>query len=563
MRKIILGILLLALALLPGYAAGETETEGTGLQKDIVILYTCDVHCGIDRNWGYAGLYAVKEYYEKSSYVILADGGDAIQGEPIGTITRGEALIDIMNAVGYDIAIPGNHAFDYGMERFLELTGKAAFPYISCNFTREGETVFSPWKIMEFDGVRIAFIGVTTPTTIRGSKPRYFMNERKEYIYSFLQDETGEAMQQAVQQSVDEVRAAGADYVIVLAHLGNETECIPWRYNDLIENTTGIDVVLDGHSHDFDTVVMANKEGRDVLRIATGTKLEAIGVLTIGKDGGIQPDLLRWNYPADAPEMLGLQNKGADAVREAVGDMNETLDQVIAETTVDLIDRDPAAIDASTGKNVRIIRQTETNLGDMCADAYRAVSGAEIAFVGGGGIRAGFRKGQITVRDILTTHPYGNVLTTIQVSGKQILDALEWSVHELPEEFGGFQQVSGLTFTYDPGVPSPVIMDENRMFKAIDETKERRVKTVLVGGEPLDPERIYTLASHEYLLLDEGDGYTMFSGCTEIPTEETIPDTQVLTLFITEHLGGTVGEEYADPYGQGRIISLQENKEER
>ena len=202
MRKIILGILLLALALLPGYAAGETETEGTGLQKDIVILYTCDVHCGIDRNWGYAGLYAVKEYYEKSSYVILADGGDAIQGEPIGTITRGEALIDIMNAVGYDIAIPGNHAFDYGMERFLELTGKAAFPYISCNFTREGETVFSPWKIMEFDGVRIAFIGVTTPTTIRGSKPRYFMNERKEYIYSFLQDETGEAMQQAVEQIV-------------------------------------------------------------------------------------------------------------------------------------------------------------------------------------------------------------------------------------------------------------------------------------------------------------------------------------------------------------------------
>ena len=221
MRKIL--SLILALSLLLGCAAfGEEAAPKLG--KNLVILFTSDVHCGIDQGWGYAGLYAVKQYLSENNHVLLVDDGDAIQGEPIGTMTTGEGIIDIMNAVGYDIAIPGNHEFDYGMDRFLELTQKANFPYLSCNFNKEGELIFKPYIIKEFDGVKIAFVGVTTPMTLRSSTPRYFMNDQGEFIYGFLQDETGEALYTAVQKSVDDARAEGANYVVVMAHLGNEAE---------------------------------------------------------------------------------------------------------------------------------------------------------------------------------------------------------------------------------------------------------------------------------------------------------------------------------------------------
>ena len=194
--------------LLGGVAMAESTAPA--LEKDLIILFTSDVHCGIDQGWGYGGLYAVKESLAKNNHVILVDDGDSIQGEPIGTMTKGEGIIDIMNAVGYELAIPGNHEFDYGMERFLELTGKANFPYLSCNFNKEGETVFAPYAIKEFDGVKVGFVGVTTPMTLRSSTPKYFMNENNEFIYGFLQDETGEKVYAAVQKAVDDARAEGA-----------------------------------------------------------------------------------------------------------------------------------------------------------------------------------------------------------------------------------------------------------------------------------------------------------------------------------------------------------------
>ena len=287
MKKLLGLILVLALML---SCAAFAQEAAPALQKDLVILFTSDVHCGIDQGWGYAGLYAVKESLSKDNYVLLVDDGDAIQGEPIGTMTKGEAIIDIMNAVGYDIAIPGNHEFDYGMDRFLELTEKANFPYISCNFNKEGELVFAPYVIKEFDGVKIAFVGVTTPMTLRSSTPRYFMNDEGEFIYGFMQDETGEALYAAVQKAVDDARAEGAQYVIVMAHLGNEAECSPWMYSDVIAHTTGIDAWLDGHSHDTEQVVMKNKDGQDVVRSACGTKLAHIGALTITTDGEISSE---------------------------------------------------------------------------------------------------------------------------------------------------------------------------------------------------------------------------------------------------------------------------------
>ena len=550
MKKIL--ALFLALALVLGCAA-FAEEAAPALQKNLVVLFTSDVHCGIDQGWGYAGLTAVKENLSADNHVLLVDDGDAIQGEPIGTMTKGEGIVDIMNAVGYDIAIPGNHEFDYGMDRFLELTQKANYEYISCNFNREGELVFAPYTIREFDGVKIAFVGVTTPMTLRSSTPRYFMNDAGEYIYGFFQDETGELLYTKVQEAVDAARAEGAAYVVVVAHLGNESECSPWMYSDVIAATNGIDAWLDGHSHDTDQVIMKNKDGEDVVRSGCGTKMQNIGALTITTDGKISAELYSWTASVAAPKLLGLKNAGSEAVAAASEVLNAKLQEVVAKTSVNLVINDPTQT-TEDGKPVRIIRSTETNLGDLCADAYLDQAGdADIAFVNGGGIRVSLNAGDLTLNDILRVHPFGNSLTVIEITGQQVLDALEWSVHSLPGEFGGFDHVAGLTYEVDPTIPTPCVQNENKMFDHVDDTMERRIRNVLVGGEPLDPEKLYKVASHDYQLLNNGDGYTMFAGCTVLQ-ESVKLDNQVLIDYITDTLGGEVGEEYDNPFGQGRMV---------
>ncbi|MBO7663570.1 MAG: bifunctional metallophosphatase/5'-nucleotidase [Clostridia bacterium] len=549
MKKIL--CLILSLSLLLGCAAVAEETA-SGLQKDLVILFTSDVHCGVDQGWGYAGLYAMKEGLSRKNHVLLVDDGDALQGEPVGTMTRGESIVNIMNTLRYDVAIPGNHDFDYGMDRFFELTWRANFPYISCNFNRNGELLFRPWLMKEVDGVKIAFVGVTTPMTPRSSTPKYFMNEAGEYIYRFMENEPAEKLYEAIQKSVDEARAEGAAYVILLAHLGNETECIPWTYADVLSHTSGIDAMLDGHSHDTDQVVMKNKDGKDVVRSACGTKLAHIGALTITPSGEISSKLYSWNQDIDATTLLNLQNPAADAVRAETEVLYEKLAEVVATSTVDLVLYDPVE-KTQDGKSVRIIRKKETNLGDFIADAYLDQAGdADIAFINGGGIRAEIGKGDVTLNDILRVHPYGNYLTVIRVTGQQVLDALEWSVHAMPGEFGGFNHVAGLTYEVDYSLPNPCKEDQNAMFDHVDEAMERRIRNVRVQGRPIDPEAFYKLASHDYQLLKNGDGYTMYAG-SEVLQQSVKLDNQLLIDYITGTLNGVVGEGYEDPYGQGRF----------
>ena len=536
--------LLLAATMLLGCVAFAEEAV-PALTKDVVVLFTSDVHCGIDQGWGYAGLAELRDaMIAQGNHVLLVDNGDAIQGEPVGTMTKGEALIDLMNAVGYDIAIPGNHEFDYGMARFLELTEKANFPYISATFNKEGQTVFAPYVIKEFDGVKIAFVGITTPKTLTSSTPAYFMDDAGNFVYGFFQDETGEMLYAAVQSAVDAAIAEGATYVVAMAHTGNEAECEPWTYADIISNTVGIDAYLDGHSHDKDQVKMLNKAGEDVLRAACGTKLEGIGYLRIAKDGTMKSGVYEWTYDFKASELI--KNDITVAVENATAALNEKLSEVVAFTQVDLVIKDPV-----TG--VRIVRNSETNLGDLCADAYRDQSGADIAIVNGGGVRDIIKAGDITLNDILKVHPFGNAMCVIEITGQKVLEALEYACKDVPSEFGGFLQVSGLTFEIHTYIPSSVKMDENKMYAGVE--GEYRVKNVMVGGEPLDLEKTYTLASHNYKLKQNGDGNTVFDGCTILQDEVKL-DNQVLIDYITGTLGGVVGEEYADPYGQGRIVAV-------
>ena len=299
---------------------------------------------------------------------------------------------------------------------------------------------------------------------------------------------------------------------------------------------------------------MKNKDGEDVVRSACGTKFAHIGALTITTKGEISSKLYSWNQDIPAPEMLNLQNPAADAVREESEVLSAKLKEVVAASTVDLIINDPVA-KMDDGRAVRIVRNTETNLGDLCADAYLDQSGdADIAFVNGGGIRVAIPKGDITLNDILKVHPFGNSLTVIKVTGQQVLDALEWSVHAMPGEFGGFNHVAGLTYEVDTTIPTPCV-EKDSMFDHIDETMERRIRNVLVAGQPIDPNASYKLASHDYQLLNKGDGYTMYDGC-EVLQESVKLDNQVLIDYITGTLNGVIGEEYENPYGPGRFVTV-------
>ena len=553
MKKMLSLILCLCLAasLLMGLSA-QAGAETPPEERDLIILFTSDVHCAVDQGWGYTGLYAVKEKLSRSENVLLVDCGDAIQGEPIGLLTGGEAIVSIMNVMGYDAAIPGNHEFDYGVEQFLALTEKANYPYLSCNFTKNGEPVLKPWLIKEIGGMKIGFVGVTTPNTIRSSFPRYFQDENGNFIYGFMEDETGEAVYGAVQKAADELRAAGADFVIVLGHLGSESGSSPWMYSDVISHCSGIDAWIDGHSHDSDQVIIKDRDGKDVVRSACGTKLNEIGVLRITREGEISSELFTWASSLPASWLLGLENAASEAVSAETDDLNRLLNDGFAVTDYTLCMNDPETA-GSDGRPVRLIRRTETNLGDLCADAFLDQGGSDIAFVTGGCIRDDIPKGDISYNDILRVSPYGNNLAVIEVTGRQVLDALEWSVHALPGEFGGFSQVAGLQFEVDLSVDSPCVQDEKGFFDRVDGTMPRRVRGVTVGGQPLDPEKTYTLSSYAFTVLDQGDGYTMFDGAKVLQAGEEY-DCQVIFCYLTETLGGRVGAGYENPYGEGRIV---------
>ncbi len=552
--------LFLVLALLVGGVSALAEGAAPALTKDIVVLYTNDVHCGVDQGFGYAGLVYYRDTLLKDNFVTLVDNGDSIQGEPIGTLSTGSYIIDIMNQVGYEVAIPGNHEFDYGMDRFLELTKAAKFPYISANFTdvKAGKPVFDAYKIIEYDGVKVAYVGMVTPKTFTSSTPSYFQDEAGNFIYGFSQGGNGQELYTAVQAAVDAARAEGAAYVVAMAHLGIEAECAPWMSTDVILNTTGIDVVLDGHSHSvLPCEKVKNKEGKEVLLSSTGTKFANIGVLRIAKDGTLTTDLLSWSGPAAefisgalASGNLAWTGETADFIKGIQSQFADTLAKVVAKSEVDL-----TIVEPGTDPAVRIIRMAETNLGDLCADAYKAMSGADVAVVNGGGIRVNMKAGDLTYNDILKVHPFGNELCMVEVTGQEILDALEMGARVVPEENGGFLQVAGLTYEIHTYVPNSVKLTDEGLFVSVD--GEYRVKNVMVGDAPLDLAKTYTLASHNYMIKSAGDGFTMFQD-NKLLLEDAMLDNQVLINYITQVLGGTVGEGYTDPHGQGRIVAVPE-----
>ena len=540
MKTRILSVLLCVVMLLTLSSCGA----GDGLSDDIVILFTNDVHCGIDDSIGYAGLAAYKnEMAKKYRYVVLADCGDFSQGAYEGAVSKGEYIIDLMNAVGYDFAILGNHEFDYGMEQLQKNIRSSEAQFLNCNITYSGagedwisrET--KPYEIRTYGKTKVAFIGVSTPWSISSSTPTYFM-ENGDYVYHFSSENVVQFWG-AVQTCVDECREKGADYVVLLSHLGVDVDVdAPFTSLELIENTNGIDVVLDAHSHvEASCWIRQNKDGEDVLLSSTGTKLANIGKLVLTQSG-----------TASVGYIDGYGKK-EDSITKKIEEIRAQYEAQMSEV-ICRVDFDLMCADEN---EIRMIRSRELAIGDFVADAYRIIGGADIGMCNGGGIRGDLKSGNVTYKDIIALNPYGNSLCVVRVTGAELLDMLEYFYRYTQSDYvrdgkplgedGSFQQVSGLKFTIDTSVESGVLVDDTDAFTGL--SGARRVSDVMILRDgayvPIDVNAAYTIASHNYMIKNGGCGMLNLLADHELILDESIADYQVLIDY-ADKLGGDLSQ---------------------
>ena len=552
----------------------------TGEKSEVTILCTNDVHTYIDKQapeLTYAAIAALKQSYQNAGKkVLLVDAGDHVQGTAYGSMDQGASIIELMNAAGYDAATPGNHEFDYGMDRAKELMRDADFPYLSCNWVdlRTNLRVLPEIKVFVRGGVRIAFVGITTPETFTKSTPAYFMNKAQtKYIYDILGGEDGQKLYSAVQKAVDKAKCL-ADVVIGLGHLGVDPSSSPWTSEEVIAHTTGFDAFIDGHSH----TVMENKQvadasGRLVTLTQTGSYFANVGEMTIAPDGTISTRLVS-TYDQEDVAVAAEQAAWVNTVDDMLGEKIAVADTKFYIT-------DPA-----TGK--RRIRSGETNLGDFVADGiYTYFNEVEqlhcdIAIMNGGGIRSDEDAGYWTFKTCKQVSPFGNVACLMSVTGKQIQDALEFAARFAGaegKENGGFLQVAGATYEIHTDIPNTVQTDDKNVWIG-SATGTPRVQNVKIYDrhtgtyEPLDPAKTYALAGMNYTLRNLGDGFAMFDGA-ELIKDYVSEDYLVMSTYAMT-FGGVDAEglphlssansvlaeypgyllDYENPYGAGRISIL-------
>ena len=499
--------------------------------ETIVILYENDVHCAVE---GYSKLAAMKnELKSEYEYVGVVSSGDFVQGGTLGAVSKGEYIVELMNLVGYDAIAPGNHEFDYTISRLTELYELSETKYISCNFAKIGEekTYFEPYTIVSYGDVDIAYIGIITPETITSARPSQFRNENGEIIYTFNESR----LYELVQESIDEATEDGADYVIALSHIGYDESGELNDVTDVIENTDGLDVVLDAHSHSvIEEKIVKDKSGDDVLLSSTGTGFENIGKLTIA-NGEFDTELIKTET---------YTNTDAD-VDAYIAEINESYAELgnrkIGESKVELITHNE--------EGVRLVRTAETNLGNLCSDALFFVTNADVSYVNGGGLRAPIKSGDMTFNDIYSVFPFNNRIVTAEITGQVLLDMLEMSMISYPQEDGAFPHMSGITFSVNKSIPSSIKVDENGFFTKVD--GDYRVYDVKVldkesgNYKALELDKKYILAAADYYILNFGSGMSMFKDAKVVESEGML-DVEVLERYITDNLNGVIGEEYKD-----------------
>ena len=603
MRKLLSVLLVLALSLglvacggsqepattAPAASVAQTTaaTEAASAREDVVILYTNDVHTYIDGPMGYDFVAGLKKQLQSSvKNVLLVDAGDAIQGTAYGSMDKGQTILSLMNAAGYDAATLGNHEFDYGMDGCKSILEKASFPYLSCNFYQEkdgvrGENVLPNFQIFEMGGRKIAFVGVTTPESFTKSTPAYFQDENGNYIYGISGGEDGSALYADVQTAIDGALAEGADMIIGLGHLGDDPASKPWTSQETIANVSGFQAFIDGHSHsEMPSTLVTDKAGNSVVLTQTGDYLSNVGMMHIAPDGTITTDLVTfeeitepvlddkgqpvldkdgepetqvvgYNIVSDLYKSLCGENAPtwlSDVTVKGIQDgwieeINTQLGQTIGSTAL--------TFDNYTADGQRLVRSQETNTGDFAADALYYLFDnmgldVDVAVMNGGGVRNKALTGELSYLSAKQIHTFGNVACLQTITGQQLLDALEWGARSTGtgEECGGFLQVAGITYQIDSEWPSSVQKDDKGVWVGAP-TGGYRVHDVQVYNkdtkayEPLDLTASYNLAGYNYTLRDMGDGFNMFSGAVNV-LDYVMEDYMVLANYIQGFEGGVV-----------------------
>ena len=575
--------------------------------NDIVILYTNDAHAHIDGPLSYDTIGALKKHLEKEyRYVLLVDAGDHLQGTAFGALDAGASIIHLMNKAGYDLATPGNHEFDYGMDTFLERAQEADFPYLSCNIYHQtdglrGENLLESFQAYHFGKEIVAFVGITTPESIVKSTPAYFQDENGNFCYGISGGDNGQALYDEVQSAVDAIRRAGATKVIAVGHLGDDPSSSPWTSEEVIAHVSGLDAFIDGHSHsEVSGKQVVSADGKTTLLTQTGENLNNVGIMIIDYETGeIRSDLIDCNElqttvtnkdGSEPSKVVGYQlsselYSGPDWVTDYtisahknqwINKVNLALKQKIGESDI--------ILDNYSEDGERLVRMQETNTGDFAADAlYYLFDQMDLnvdgAIVNGGGVRNQAVTGVLTYRTCMDIHPFGNVACLQIVTGQQLLDALEWGARFTgsEEECGGFLQVSGIRYQIDTQWPDSTQKDENGMWIG-GPTGGYRVHDVELydkasdSWKPLDLQANYRLAGYNYILRNSGDGYNMFSSAVNV-IDYVSEDYMVLANYVQAFEGKTVmgsnspllekypglGIDYEAVSGSERIVNVATN----
>lgn len=525
-------LLFLALAATLLFASCKKDTDYPVDEQDIVILYDNDPHCELA---GYPKMATLRQQMSATTeYVTTVSVGDFLSGNVYGSVSKGGYVVRLMNATGYDYVTLGNHEFDYTVQTMMDTLERLTAKVLCCNFRRttDNSAVYAGYDIKNYGGRKVAFVGVTTPSSITTSTPAYFRDSEGNICYTFCPHN----LPDIVQAQVNQARNEGAVYVVLLSHVGSNDNAV----QQLIASTYGINVVLDGHSHAIiPQSHIANRKGEQVLLTSSGTKFQNIGRVVIKSDGTITSELVSTSELSD---------------NATVKDLLDRITENYSTMAARHIGVSQVALRATDDNGNTIVRTQECTIGNFCADAMRAVFEADIAVVNGGGIRNSINVGEITFNDIYSVFPYNNSCSLIQVRGQEILDALELSCRDIKSYFGGFLQVSGIRFKADTTITSSVVLDENGTFVRVDGS--RRIHDVEVWDkasqsyQPLNPNATYTLASNDYIALNQGNGYVFPSA--EVLRPSMCSDLEVLERYISEHLSGIIGTQYSAP--EGRII---------
>lgn len=515
------------------------ETGASGLNDNIAVLYSGDINGGVDSNIGLAGMAAyANEMKTKSRYVELVDVGNAVSGSVLASTSKGEYVVEALNAAGYTTAVPGAGEFSYGVSRLVTgLSKTASYQYVSCNFTSTitGDTVFKPYRIAAYGDTKVAYVGISDPD-IMASYESYFKNSDGTYAYSFADGNDGKELYAAVQSAVDKAKGEGAQYIIALGSL-RDTNDAAYTAKSIIENTSGINAFINSNSGKaLSGEQVRTKDGMYALLTSPGEGTKNIGVLTLSaSDKTVSTQLI------SAYKLKDIKTKDAidTLTKEYSGDLNEAF----ATTS--------SRLAATNGSGVRIVESSETNLGDLAADAYRTVTGADIAFVEASEIKADIAVGGMSYNDVMRALPGNKNISVAKVSGFDLLDALEMSARLYPNKNSGFLQVSGLTFDIQETVIPSVTVDGLGSFVSVDD--DYRVTNVMINGKELDLMGTYTVAGTNDLLNGK-TGYTMLTNGPLTKVNVAV-DNQALITYILNNLKGSVGGAYSK--SQMRIDSIK------